>query len=239
LEKWIKSISGIIPHTNKTVDIDLDGSNLIVTGANGSGKTSFLRSVFEKTIPRLVEPENSFFTINNNDISIEFNNDVPDFSGNVLCQKIVMQYYEDFRNIDIKIPDDSAITNTIEKQIYDNVKLNRKISGDLEICLLRLKIKRSLSLTEDKNTTVANEIDNWFDDFEQNIKILFEDITTKLVFDAKKRRFYINQEDKPEYKLQEMSAGYKALFDVYGDLLMRADYFNIKPSDLTGIVFID
>ena len=33
MEKWIKNIKGEIPYTNKTVDIELNGKNLIVTGA--------------------------------------------------------------------------------------------------------------------------------------------------------------------------------------------------------------
>ncbi|MDR1594348.1 MAG: hypothetical protein LBS43_07695 [Prevotellaceae bacterium] len=46
MEKWIKSINGKIPYTNKLVNIELDGKNLIVTGANGSGKTSLLKAVY-------------------------------------------------------------------------------------------------------------------------------------------------------------------------------------------------
>jgi hypothetical protein len=48
MAKWIQNISGIIPHTNKTISIALDGRNLIVTSANGSGKTSFLKALYEK-----------------------------------------------------------------------------------------------------------------------------------------------------------------------------------------------
>jgi AAA15 family ATPase/GTPase len=48
MAKWIQNISGSIPHTDKNVNIALDGRNLIVTGANGSGKTSFLRALYEK-----------------------------------------------------------------------------------------------------------------------------------------------------------------------------------------------
>jgi ABC-type Mn2+/Zn2+ transport system ATPase subunit len=47
MEKWIKRISGTIPYTNKTVDIELNGKNLIVTEANGSGKTSFVKTLYE------------------------------------------------------------------------------------------------------------------------------------------------------------------------------------------------
>jgi ABC-type uncharacterized transport system fused permease/ATPase subunit len=37
---YIERITGTIPHTNKSVDIPLDGKSLFITGANGSGKTS-------------------------------------------------------------------------------------------------------------------------------------------------------------------------------------------------------
>jgi predicted ATP-binding protein involved in virulence len=50
MERWIKNIAGTIPHTNKTVNIELEGRNLIVTGPNGSGKTSMLKSVYDKLI---------------------------------------------------------------------------------------------------------------------------------------------------------------------------------------------
>jgi AAA15 family ATPase/GTPase len=43
---YIERITGIIPHTNKSVDIPLEGKSLIITGGNGSGKTSLLHGVF-------------------------------------------------------------------------------------------------------------------------------------------------------------------------------------------------
>lgn len=41
---YIKAIRGPVPHTMKEVDIVLDGRNLIITGGNGSGKTSLSQS---------------------------------------------------------------------------------------------------------------------------------------------------------------------------------------------------
>ncbi|WP_299776381.1 AAA family ATPase [uncultured Pseudoteredinibacter sp.] len=39
-------INGIIPYTEKEVDINLNGKNLIITGKNGCGKTQLLQSIF-------------------------------------------------------------------------------------------------------------------------------------------------------------------------------------------------
>ena len=44
--KFINKIDLTLEHTNKQVVIDLQGKNLIVTGANGCGKTKFLNQVF-------------------------------------------------------------------------------------------------------------------------------------------------------------------------------------------------
>ena len=55
MNKYIKSIEGCIPNTHKNVDVKLDGKNLIITGANGSGKTSFLREIYEKTEVLIVQ----------------------------------------------------------------------------------------------------------------------------------------------------------------------------------------
>ena len=51
---FIEHISGVIPYTNKSVDIPINGKNLIITGGNGSGKTSFLQNVYEKTVLLIV-----------------------------------------------------------------------------------------------------------------------------------------------------------------------------------------
>ena len=46
--KYIKHISGIVPHANKNIDIPINFKNLIITGNNSSGKTQFLLALKEK-----------------------------------------------------------------------------------------------------------------------------------------------------------------------------------------------
>lgn len=48
MTKYLDQITGIIPNTQKEISIHLNGKNLIITGSNGSGKTSLLKAVFAK-----------------------------------------------------------------------------------------------------------------------------------------------------------------------------------------------
>jgi len=77
MEKWIKSISGRIPFTQKDIKIDVDNRNLIITGANGSGKTSLLRAVFEKVNLFIVKKQNLEYL----DLERSINNARNSFNG--------------------------------------------------------------------------------------------------------------------------------------------------------------
>lgn len=50
MEKFIDKISTDIPFTRKAVNIELNGRNLILTGANGSGKTSLVEAIHKKLV---------------------------------------------------------------------------------------------------------------------------------------------------------------------------------------------
>ncbi|MBU6957577.1 hypothetical protein KRR23_07470 [Pseudomonas sp. CVAP len=48
MTKYLGGVKGRIPNTSKDVDIALGEKDLIITGANGSGKTSFLKELYRK-----------------------------------------------------------------------------------------------------------------------------------------------------------------------------------------------
>jgi len=249
MEKWIKSIKGTIPHTNKTVDIELDGKNLIVTGGNGSGKTSFLKSLYlidlallrerGEIIQRLIKSniiEPNSFTIKNIENNQE--NFAVDFVDEELFKnlydgkKAVLKFYEEKRLSEIKQP-------KIGQQVNAD---DNKLGNELEQHLVNLKTRASLAITEDKDQALADKINAWMIDFEKNLKILFEDSALKLSFkyyEVDKTGFEIIQNDKPPFTFQTLSAGYRAIFDIYADLLMHTEYFKIMPNELTGVVLID
>lgn len=50
MKKFIEKISTTVPYTDVQIDIELNGKNLILTGSNGSGKTSLVDSIHKKLI---------------------------------------------------------------------------------------------------------------------------------------------------------------------------------------------
>jgi AAA15 family ATPase/GTPase len=220
MEKWIKNIKGIIPYTNKTVDIELNGKNLIVAGANGSGKTSFLRTLYELLVIQWNKTTNRVMpTISNYGLLL-----------NLLKEKkAILKFYEEKRLSEIKQPQIGQQINAGEN----------KLGNELEQHLLNLISRQSFAISMEKNQKLADDIQNWFNDFESKLKILFEDESLTLKFDPDTSHFSIIQKNKPPFTFQTLSAGYRAIFDIYADLLMHTEYFKIMPNELTGIVFID
>jgi predicted ATP-binding protein involved in virulence len=272
---YIERITGIIPHTNKTVDIPLDGKNLIITGGNGSGKTSFLRSVYGKTVLLIVEKkkdelislqetlinsrkklsksvkgtkeyDSSLSMIKYSQTEIEkienglqliIPNNI-EFSSMCDDRHAVVKYFEDKRLAEIA---EAKTAQGLQTEIDENYKAahDQNVGNKLEQHLLNLRARRSFAITEDQDQSLANTIELWFEEFEKNLKHLFEDNSTKLNFYPNNSKFYIQQDDKLLFTFQTLSAGYKAIFDVYADLLMRTEYFSISPTALEGFVFID
>jgi predicted ATP-binding protein involved in virulence len=272
---YIERITGVIPHTNKSVDIPLNGKNLIITGGNGSGKTSFLRNAYEKTVllivnkkladlPQLKQQLQAYYNhltkltkgttdydtyamfVNRMQTQIESIESevqliIPDninFSSKYDDRQAVILYFEDKRLANIA---EARTAEGLQIEIEENreAEHNQKVGNKLEQHLLNLRARRSFAITEDKDQSLASTIDVWFEEFDKNLKHLFEDDSTKLDFDPNKSKFTIKQDNKPPYTFQTLSAGYKAIFDVYADLLMRTEYFSVSPLELEGVVFID
>ena len=94
--KYIHNISGKIEHLDYEIDIDLNGKNLILVGANGIGKTSILNSIY-KAITIELEKNNS--QIENLKSSLAYyKRDIknyPEGSNEYIDALSSIQYYEE------------------------------------------------------------------------------------------------------------------------------------------------
>lgn len=171
-------------------------------------------------------------------LKLEIPNNV-EFSANLDERISVLRMFEASRTSSIEHADTAKGINTEKQQAILNQKSDQHFSKSLEQHLVNLRNRRSLALTEDGDKLLSEKISNWFDSFEKNLQILLEDKSAKLNFDSNTLKFTIAQEGKIEYTFQSLSSGYQAIFEIYADLLMRTEYFEITPEELTGVVFID
>ena len=91
---------------------------------------------------------------------------------------------------------------------------------------------------------VVENIDNWFDKFENAMRTILDDDSIKLKFDYRNYTFKILQDNREPYGFDELSDGYSSVLSILCDLILRInknrsiicrDY----EFDTEGIVLID
>ena len=116
------------------------------------------------------------------------------------------------------------------------------IEGALEAYLLFQKLEL-LSLIKHRKASGTkikqiNEIEKWFIKVENDLKWILENNTTELIFTKNGNRVLIKQ-SRTTFSLDDLSSGFKAIFNIYANLLMRAQIQKIAPEHLKGIAIID
>ncbi|KAA6321283.1 hypothetical protein EZS27_029048 [termite gut metagenome] len=104
--------------------------------------------------------------------------------------------------------------------------------------IVNLKAERSFA-RDDNDKEAVKEIDEWFDQFEERLRYIFDVPTLKLVFDRKNYNFTINEESKQPYTLNQLSDGYSAIISIVTELMLRMEAVTSKNYEIEGIVLID
>ncbi|EEX2512944.1 TPA: ATP-binding protein [Escherichia coli] len=264
----INEIHAPIPYTNKTANLFLEGKNLIITGGNGCGKTSFIRSIYDFLKSKIDTPNDH--NINNLYSTLEsykyqLNSDGRDgFNYDF--------YSEEIKKIELKIEQLKAIRiETKEKEgeirsllrfhkalreasitspvavprlsalIKEKSHFSNEVDGDdfFENYLVSLKTAQSYAISFDNDHNKAQRIQEWFDKIETDMQELFEDKNLLLTFDSNEGKFYLNQDGKDKFTFQTLSSGYSSILRIYADLIMRVEMWELTPDSIEGIVFID
>lgn len=109
-----------------------------------------------------------------------------------------------------------------------DVKLdnNYRIEDEPARILLKYMVHLKTQQAYAKNENDANvvkQISNWFVRFENALKILLCDDSIRLVYDYKNYNFLIDQKGRNPYSLDELSDGYSAIIGIVSDLILRMD----------------
>lgn len=109
-----------------------------------------------------------------------------------------------------------------------DVKLdnNYRIEDEPARILLKYMVHLKTQQAYAKNENDANvvkQISNWFVRFENALKILLCDDSIRLAYDYKNYNFLIDQKGRNPYSLDELSDGYSAIIGIVSDLILRMD----------------
>lgn len=265
----ISKINIPIPYSRKTVDIQLDGRSLIITGGNGCGKTSLITAIYNYLKKGIDAPSNNdhqHLKQQIKDYESRIKRIGRDDNGYDFYQKKLIEAQNRLK----EISDFNIETNTINnkntrsllrfhsatrqsaisspKQTPKHsvlVEQNQHFSNDkdgsefFESYLLSLKKNQSYAIAFDKDENEAQRIETWFDKVQTDLRSLFEDENLSLTFDTKTEKFYLHQDEKDRYTFQTLSAGYSSILSIYTDLIMRVEMWGVLPDNIQGIIFID
>ncbi len=250
MENFITSIYVENSRNIKDLEIKLSDEkrqHLILTGKNGSGKTSLLEEIYRELLHYTYEL-NSFdldtieagYKKPKPNIKVKF----PLVEGITygehykkwISGEFLLVLFPAIRpNLKHVLNIPSGIKKVyLERQVFFSDKTNK----DFVQYILNLKADRSFAKDDNKIETVKN-IDNWFDNLQTQLAQIFDVDKLELHFDRDTYNFNIIIKDREPFNFYQLSDGYSAIIDIITELLLRMDAHNAKIYDLEGIVLID
>jgi predicted ATP-binding protein involved in virulence len=239
----------------KNIDIVLgdEKKHLILTGKNGSGKTSVLErlDIFFKEIFRENGQIEVFYNYKDKlntldeiqhkpllDIVYRYESCCPIFNQEEFYKLVKNSslnfIYTSFSATRVNKTDKPQGINKIIFSKEKTQKLNQKFLQ----YIVNLKAEKSFA-RDDHDFQVADEIDAWFNKFESMLKQIFGDNTLQIVFDRKNYNFIIHRKNREPFDFNGLSAGYSAIIDIVTELILKIENTESKSFDCEGIVLID
>lgn len=208
---------------------DNEKKHLVITGKNGSGKTSLLDAL-SKQLGYLATNLDA-----KAGLELSFNVPSEGLKEHFDQGDFILAYYKSTRKFDVVIPEH------VEKvKFKDNYGITESPRNEFVKYILDLKMTEALAQTSGK-TERAKRIHLWFDNFEQLLKEIFEDDSVKLLFDEETFAFSIHQDGRESFDFQGLSDGFAAILDIVVDIMVRMEkHLGWKLDfDMPGIVLVD
>lgn len=263
-------INKVRHHKNISIPIDDHTSkHLIITGKNGSGKTSLLEGIkdfltlFENySIPELLKWKELVLY---NDLELSNNvedyytqdrmrRDIENFTTLIdnYCGKIelniknsqeIHHLFQEGRFLLAYFNASRACSMLIPKGV-EKINLEKKytINDDIAHLFLKYLVDLKTQATfarQEQDIESSKKLEDWFDYIEQNLKFIFENENLKLKFDYRNYNFQIIEPGKDPYDLTTLSSGFSSILSIVTELILRMEGQRTEIYDIEGIVIID
>lgn len=229
----------------KNIDIQIcddKRKHVILTGKNGSGKTSvldaiasFIRLVTTEESPKGTVNYTKGLLLNSIEgVWLEFNK--PDMLKKLFdAGKFVVAYYKADRVFK------SVKPKHVEKvELQSDYAITDEPRTEFIKYLLDMKMTQALALSNGKKEK-AHAISEWFIKFDDLLKRIFDDSSVRLEFDEETFDFSIIMDGREPFDFNTLSSGYAAVFDIVVDLMMRMEKQLNRSFDFSipGVVLVD
>lgn len=233
--------------------------HIIITGRNGSGKTTTLKALrdeisllktydpsvisiqrraYEDGIKRAAQLDFDLREVEVGKVNKKYATFAPqrvslDFVGAMDASSLVV-YFDSKRMSSPVTPKGPTVFAKVEpKEIMPTA------GAQIVQFLVNLWTEKAYA-NVDGDVARVSAIDEWFFSFTNHLKILFEDEDLRLDFDRQIFNFWVRQEGKLPYSLGQLSDGMSSVFSIVSELIVRMQESEASVSfDRPGIVFID
>lgn len=213
---------------------DQEAKHLIITGKNGSGKTSLLNSV-ATFLGSITNSDDPIIEETSAGIMLDLNCSLEDVRQEFQQGHFIVAYYKADRVFRAQVP------KHVEKvELKNDYTIDETPRDDFIKYLLDLKMTQALAASNGKEEK-AGKIKAWFERFEKLLQTIFEDDSLKLEFDEDTFKFKIIMNGREPFDFNTLSSGFAAVLDIVVDVIIRMEkqITTVFDFSIPGIVLID
>ena len=238
------------------IKIKLDPSkrqHLLLTGKNGSGKTSllleiekFLRAINDEKLSQVFdqyptwinEAKKKVLSASSDSEKYAADKDLKQCLGflkkysdgvqiNLNQYEGLEMMYHNGKFITAYFPSERKAQfmrpNGVENITLENTYGIDESAGDILLKYMVHLKTQQAYARNEGDQTTANQIQKWFDRFDSALQILLDEESIHIEYDYKKYNFKIRQNGREPFSFNELSDGYSSVIYIVSDLILRMD----------------
>lgn len=238
------------------IKIKLDSNkrqHLLLTGKNGSGKTSllleiekFLRAINDEKLSQVFdqyptwinEAKKKVLSASSDSEKYAADKDLKQCLGflkkysdgvqiNLNQYEGLEMMYHDGKFITAYFPSERKAQfmrpNGVENITLENTYGIDESAGDILLKYMVHLKTQQAYARNEGDQTTANQIQKWFDRFDSALQILLDEESIHIEYDYKKYNFKIRQNGREPFSFNELSDGYSSVIYIVSDLILRMD----------------